>query len=90
MLGLYWRIGRLLEKLGMSEGKAFTIQNKIYKFEDWLFRNPITILCITLPDNIADNKWHNCEASFDNVKFANKSGIWRKTIVFSVKAKVND
>lgn len=90
MLGLYWRIGRLLEKLGMSEGRAFTIQNKIYKFEDWLFRHPITILMITLPDSIADNKWHNCEAAFDNVKFANKSGIWRKTIIFSVKAKVND
>lgn len=88
MLGLYWRIGRLLQKLGMSEGRAFTIENKIYKFEDWLFRHPITILMITLPNNIVDNKWHNCEASFDNVRFANKSGIWRKTIMFTVQAKV--
>jgi len=88
MLGFSWYVGRFLEKLGMSEGKAFTIQNKIYKFEDWLFRHPITILWITIPDEAIDNKWHNCEASFDNVKFANKSGVWRKTVVFMVKAKV--
>jgi len=88
MIGLYWRIGRLLRKLGMSEGRAFTIENKICKFEDWLLRHPITILMITLPTEAMDNKWHQCEASFDDVKFENKSGIWRKTIVFMVKAKV--
>ena len=89
-LGLSWRIGGLLEKLGMSEGRACHIQYKIDKFEDWLLRHPITNLVITIPDNAMDDKWHRCTASFDEVKFSNQHGRWRKVITFMVKAKVEE
>ena len=89
-LGLVWYVQRFLEKLGMSDYKAMLKTKKIRDFEDWLLRHPITILCITIPDDAMDNKWHKCTASFDEVKFQNTHGRWRKVITFMVKAKVEE
>lgn len=87
-LGLAWYVQRFLERLGMSDYQAMLKTKKIRDFEDWLLRHPITILMITLSTDAMDDKWHQCTASFDNVKFQEESGIWRKTIVFMVKAKM--
>ena len=85
-----FQIGRLLEKLGMNEYKSYRYERKIANFEDWLHRNPITIMNITLPD-LPNNQWTQVEASLDNahVKLVSQSGVWRKTYVWQSNAKVS-
>ena len=63
------------------------LEYKYRSFMDWLKRHPITILMITY-DPIFDDKYHKYESSFSGVKFHSESGIWRKTLVFTSKAKI--
>ena len=87
-LGLGYSVRNFLEKLGVSEWKAFQQEIKINNFMDWLHRHPITILMITYPPEIVNQGWKQCSAAFDDVKFTKETGIWRKTIIFTVNAKV--
>ena len=90
-LGLGWYVGRFLEKLGVSESKVFTYENKISKWEDWMRRKPITNLVITLPDDMVKNEWQQVSASLDdsNIKLVNKTGVWRKTYIWKSMAKID-
>ncbi len=63
------------------------LEYKYRNFMSWLRRHPITILMITY-DPKFDNKYHKYESSFDEVKFHSQSGIWRKVIVFTSKARM--
>lgn len=86
-----WYFRLFLEKLGMSEWKAFGYENKISRWEEWILRHPITILSVSLPTEIADNKWHKVTASLDNthVKLVSETGIWRKTYIWQSMAKID-
>lgn len=89
ILSFSWNVRILLEKLGMSEWKAFTYENKIAKYEDWVLRHPITIMSIRLPET-PNNKWVQVSASLDNthVRLVSKTGIWRKTYIWESMAKI--
>lgn len=89
MTRIPFRIRLLLEKLGVREWKAFQIENKLDKWEDWLLRRTINNLVVTLPET-PNNEWTKVSASLDNtnVKLVSKTGIWRKTYVWQSMAKV--
>ena len=86
-LGVGWHVRLFLEKIGVSESRAFLTEIRINNFAHWLFRHPLTTLVITIPPEQIDNKWHRMTASLDDVKFNSMHGRWRKCFTFMVKAK---
>ncbi len=87
ILSLSWQIRRLLEKLGVSDWKAFTVENKILKIEEWIKRKHITNLMITF-DPTMDNQYHTYSASLESFKLAHVDGIWQKHFTFVAKANI--
>lgn len=83
---LAWNIRRLLEKLGMSEWKAFGIEIKINNFEEWLSRHPISRIMIVVDPKDCLNEWKTFSVSVDEFKLASKTGRWRNSFVFTAKA----
>jgi hypothetical protein len=89
---LSYTIRSFLEKIGVSEWKAFTIEHKISNFEDWIQRHPITIMSIRLPSDLPPNEWVKVKASLDgtNCRLVSQKGIWRKTLVWESYAKIEN
>lgn len=84
-----YRIERILQKLGFNDMTAFHYGNKYSEFADWVLRHPITIANVSLPlDEMPNNEYVKVEVSFDDMKCILKTGIWRKTYVWSAMAKV--
>jgi len=88
-MDLSYYIRQVLEKLGMSEGKAFGYELKVQKFEDWLHRHPITNCYITF-DPIFDDKFHRYSTAIDAFELKHTSGIWQKHFTWMAKASVED
>jgi len=84
--GLAWYIQRFLEKLGMSDSQAIIKTRKIYNFEDWLLRHPITIAMITFDPKDCLNEWKEMSVSMDAFRLVRTRGRWRKVFTWSAKA----
>lgn len=85
---LAWYVRRLLEKIGMSEWKAFGYEIKIGKFEDWLQRRPITMAMILIDPKDCMNEYKRMSASFDSFELKHVSGLWQKHFTWVAKAEV--
>ena len=81
-----WYVRRFLEKIGVPEWKAFGIEIRIDRFEDWLFRHPLTYASITFDPKDCMNEWKEMSVSIDDFKFVGSSGIWRRRFVWQAKA----
>ena len=80
-------IGRLLEKLGISEWDAMRLELKMVKFEEWILRHPVTSVYITF-EPILDDKYHKYSASIEQLQMKHTSGMWQKHFTFFAKAQV--
>lgn len=84
-----YKIYRLLRFFKISEWKSFEVEYKVQKFEEWLNREKLTILCVSLDfDKMKDGKYHKITVSMDDIKFHHVDGIWQKNYFWSAQAKV--